>query len=71
MPANTRFLQLFISLKVFKSKEMFFDSNKCKLFYKVIYFFPHCLCIDDKLENSPVFQADQQFEMVLFVHIFM
>lgn len=56
-------------LKVFKGKEVLFNPHKSKTLNKIVYFPPHGLRVDPELEDSSVFQPDQQLQLVLLVGI--
>lgn len=71
MPSNGSLFQLFIGFKVLKSKKMLLNPQECKLFNGIIDLLPHSLRIDDEFEYSAIFQANQQFEVVLLIHVLM
>ena len=49
---------------------MFFCSKESEFLNEFVYFFPHCLCVDDKLVEPSIFEADEQFKMVFIVGVF-
>ena len=68
-PANGRVLQLAIGLEMPKCEEVAFESQKGKLLNAVVDLPPHGLGIDDEFEYAAVFETDEQFVVVLLVHV--